>query len=51
MRELWGNVPPAPADAAFPLQHPILMTVLWCVLMTSLFAPLALRSFQRRARD
>jgi len=51
MRELWGNVPPAPADAAFPLQHPIMMTVLWCVLMTAVFAPLALRAFQRRSRD
>lgn len=51
MRELWGNTPPAPADAAFPLQHPILMTVLWCVVMTATFAPLALRAFQRRSRD
>ncbi len=51
MRELWGNIPPAPADAAFPLQHPIVMTVVWCAVMTAVFAPLALRAFQRRARD
>jgi ABC transporter DrrB family efflux protein len=51
MRELWGNVPPAPADAAFPLQHPIVMTVIWCLVMTATFAPLALRAFQRRSRD
>ena len=51
MRELWGNIPPAPPDAAFPLQHPIPMTVVWCVVMTAVFAPLALRAFQRRARD
>lgn len=51
MRELWGNVPPVAADAAFPLQHPIVMTVVWCVGLTAVFAPLALRAFQRRARD
>ena len=51
MRELWGNIPPAPAEAAFPLQHPIVMTVFWCVVMTAVFAPLALRAFQRRSRD
>ena len=51
IRELWGNIPPAPADAAWPLQHPIPMTVVWCVLMTVVFAPLALRAFARRSRD
>jgi ABC-2 type transport system permease protein len=51
MRELWGNVPPAPADAAWPLQNPVLMTVVWCMIMTAIFAPLALRAFQRRSRD
>ena len=51
IRELWGNIPPAPADAAWPLQHPILMTMVWCLLMTAVFAPLALRAFARRSRD
>ena len=51
IRELWGNIPPAPADAAWPLQHPILMTVVWCLVMTAVFAPLALRAFARRSRD
>jgi ABC-2 type transport system permease protein len=50
-RELWGNVPPPPADAAWPLQHPVLMTVFWCLLLTSVFAPLALRAFRRRSED
>ena len=27
VRVLWGNGPPAPADAAWPLQHPIIATV------------------------
>jgi ABC-2 type transport system permease protein len=50
-RELWGNIPPAPADAAWPLQHAVPMTIFWCLLMTAVFAPLALRAFARRSRD
>jgi ABC-2 type transport system permease protein len=51
MRELWGNVPPAPADAALPLQHPVLTTVIWSVLITGVVAPLAVRAFVRRTTD
>lgn len=51
MRELWGNVPPAPADAALPLQHPVLTTVVWSVLITAVVAPLAVRAFVRRTTD
>ena len=50
-RELWGNTPPAPADAAWPLQHAVPMTVFWCALMIAVFAPLAVRAFRRRSRD
>ena len=51
MRELWGNVPPAPADAALPLQHPIVTTVIWSVVITAVVAPLAVRAFLRRTTD
>ncbi len=50
-RELWGNGLPAPADAAWPLQHPILVSVAWSIVLTALFAPLALSAFRRRSRD
>ena len=50
-RELWGNGSPAPADAAWPLQHPVLVAVAWSVLLTAIFAPLALSAFRRRSRD
>jgi ABC transporter DrrB family efflux protein len=50
-RELWGNGLPAPADAAWPLQHPILVAVTWSVVLTAIFAPLALSAFRRRSRD
>jgi ABC-2 type transport system permease protein len=50
-RELWGNGPAAPGDAAWSLQHPILVTVGWSVLLTAIFAPLAIGAFRRRSRD
>jgi ABC-2 type transport system permease protein len=50
-RQLWGNGPAAPADAAWPLQNPILLTVVWSVALTAIFAPLAIAAFRRRSRD
>ncbi len=51
MRQLWGNTPPAPADAAWPLQHPVLMTIVWSVGLTLVLMPVALRAFNRRTQD
>ncbi|MDQ3104773.1 MAG: ABC transporter permease [Actinomycetota bacterium] len=50
-RNLWGNGDPALADAAFPLQHPVVASVLWSVIITVIFAPLAMAAFWRRSRD
>jgi ABC-2 type transport system permease protein len=50
-RELWGNGPSAPADAAWPLQHPVAMSIGWSFLLTAIFAPLAVAAFRRRSRD
>ena len=51
MRQLWGNGPHAGPDAALPLQHPILTTILWSIALTAVFAPFALRAFRRRTAD
>jgi len=48
VRELWGNSPGAPADAHLPMQYPVLFTVLWCVAITVVVAPLALKAFRKR---
>jgi ABC transporter DrrB family efflux protein len=48
VRELWGNTPPVGSDAALPLQHPVLSTLIWTIGLTAVLAPLALRAFQRR---
>lgn len=50
-RELWGNGLPAAPDAAWPLQHPVVVSIGWSVLLTAVFAPLALAAFRRRSRD
>jgi ABC transporter DrrB family efflux protein len=48
VRDLWGNDIPAPTDAAWPLQHPVVATLAWTILITAVMAPLSLRSFRRR---
>jgi ABC-type multidrug transport system permease subunit len=51
LRELWGNGPAAGPDSAWPLQHAVPVTIFWSIVLTAIFAPLALRSFNRRSRD
>jgi ABC transporter DrrB family efflux protein len=50
-RELWGNGLPAAPDAAWPLQHPVAVSIGWSFLLTAVFAPLAVAAFRRRSRD
>lgn len=50
-RVLWGNGPAAPPDAALPLRHPVLFTIVWALLITAVMAPLSIRAFRRRSRD
>ena len=51
MRQLWGNAPPVGQDAALPLQHPVLASLLWIVGLTVLIAPVAVKAFDARTRD
>jgi ABC transporter DrrB family efflux protein len=51
IRELWGNAPAVGPDAALPLHHPVVSTLVWAAALTAVFAPLALHSFNRRSRD
>ncbi len=50
-RELWGNGSAATGDAALPLQHPVLASMIWSVVFTLVFAPLAMNAFRRRSQD
>ena len=51
LRELWGNGPAAAPDAAYPLHHPVMATLVWSVLLTAVLAPLAVRAFRARSQD
>ena len=50
-RELFGNIPPGtPEPAAWPLQNPVLYTLIWAVIIIAIFAPLSVRQYKRAAR-
>ena len=51
IRVLWGNTPPAPADAALPLQYPVVATLIWCIGLTAILAPLSIRTFRNRTQQ
>ncbi|MFE0748704.1 ABC transporter permease [Gordonia sp. NPDC058843] len=51
LRVLWGNGPAFGSDAALPLQYPVLATVIWTVALTLIFAPFALRAYNKRTSD
>ncbi|AFA71607.1 ABC-2 type transporter [Gordonia polyisoprenivorans VH2] len=51
MRVLWGNGPDAAADAAWPLRHPELATLIWAIILTAIFSPFALRNYAKRTAD
>jgi ABC transporter DrrB family efflux protein len=51
VRELWGNTTPPPADAALPLQYPVLATLIWTVALTAVLAPLSIRTFRNRTQQ
>lgn len=45
-RELFGNIlPGTPPPTAWPLQHPVLYTVLWGAGLLMVFVPLTVRQY------
>ncbi|WP_225804985.1 ABC transporter permease [Streptomyces sp. NK15101] len=46
VRELFGNAP-VPADAAWPVAHPVAGALLWSLGLVAVFAPLAVRRYAR----
>jgi ABC transporter DrrB family efflux protein len=48
VRWLFGNPTGTPADAAWPLQHPVLSALGWCLAILALCVPLAIRRFRAR---
>ncbi len=50
-RELFGNIPPGtPEPTSWSLQNPVVYTLGWIVVIIAVFAPLAVRRYQRSSR-
>ena len=46
-RELFGNIPPGTPDpTAWPLQHPVVYTLIWAAAIIAVFAPLAVHRYR-----
>lgn len=50
-RELFGNPNPSASIHAWPMQHPVIASLLWSVAMLVVFAPLASALYGRRTVD
>jgi len=48
VRTLFGNPTATPADASWPLEHPVLAAALWCVAILVVVVPATLRAYRRR---
>lgn len=48
VRTLFGNPTATPGDAAWPLQHPVISSLLWCGILLAIVVPATLRAFSRR---
>jgi ABC transporter DrrB family efflux protein len=50
IRQLFHNPTLTSADASWPMRHPVLMAVVWPIVLTAIFLPLAVRRYQRMSR-
>lgn len=47
-RELFGNLPPGtPEPTVWPLQNPVLYTLIWVAIIIAVFAPLAVNRYRK----
>lgn len=50
LRELFGNLPPGyDPGSAWPMQNPILASVMWCTLLLAIFIPLGVSRYRKAA--
>jgi ABC-type multidrug transport system permease subunit len=48
VRTLFGNPTAVPDGAAWPLEHSVLASVLWCLAILAVVVPFTLRAYRRR---
>jgi ABC transporter DrrB family efflux protein len=50
-RSLFGNPNPSAAIDAWPMQHPVVASLVWSLVLLAIFAPLATVLYRRRTTD
>ena len=51
VRELFGNIPPGTPDpTAWPLQNPVIYSLMWAVVIIAIFAPLSAARYRRAVK-
>jgi len=48
VRTLFGNPTALPSNAAWPLEHPVAASVIWCAAILAVVVPLTLRAYRKR---
>jgi ABC-2 type transport system permease protein len=51
IRTLFGNPTATPDGAAWPLQHPVVSSLIWCALLLAVTVPLAIAAYRKRTED
>lgn len=51
VRELWGNAPAAGTDAAWAVQNPVTMALVWPAIILAFIAPLAIAGFAKVTKN
>ncbi len=50
-RTLFGNIPPGtPEPTVWPLQHPVIYSIIWAGIVIAIFAPLSVRRYTKAAK-
>ena len=49
VREAFGNTGTIPTPTVWPLQHPVVYTLIWVALILAIFVPLSIRQFKKAA--
>jgi ABC-2 type transport system permease protein len=50
-RQLWHNPNPSAAIHAWPMQHPVVASLIWSIALLAVFAPLAAWLYKRRTTE
>jgi ABC-2 type transport system permease protein len=51
VRTLFGNPTAIPDGAAWPLEHPVVASVAWCVAILAIVVPLTVRAYRKRTTN